>query len=52
MKESEKTLENVFREHGFEVFKDKLRTKNVLRKNTNSKSKNKKDVSESNHLSL
>lgn len=52
MKESEKTLENVFREHGFEVFKDKLRAKNVLRKNTNSKSKNKKDVSESNHLSL
>ena len=52
MKESEKTLEGVFREHGFAVFKDKFKLKSSIRKSNNSKTKVKKDNLEENNLSV
>lgn len=51
MRESEKTLEKVFREHGFEVFKDKMKTKKAISK-SKSTNRNKKQFMNEGNLSL
>ena len=48
MRESEKTLEKVFREHGFEVFKDKMKSKKAISKSKSTNRNKKQFINEEN----